>query len=71
MFIIAITIIVGLLTWGITSLISEASNLLSNFNEYADLIYQSIQDFIAKIDFSKMQIPENVMDTIQKSAMEF
>mgnify|MGYP004457407233 FL=1 len=70
-FIIAITIIVGLLTWGITSLISEASNLLSNFNEYADLIYQSIQDFIAKIDFSKMQIPENVMDTIQKSAMEF
>ena len=70
-FIITIAIIIGLLTWGITSLISETSNLLSNFNEYADTAYNMIQNIIGKIDFSKIQIPENVMNTIQNSAMEF
>jgi len=70
-FVIAIAIIIGLLTWGITSLISETSNLLSNFNEYADIAYNTIQNLINNIDFSKIQIPENVMNTIQSSAMEF
>ena len=70
-FVIAIAVIIGLLTWGITSLISEASDILSNFNEYADMIYNMIQNVIKNIDFSKIQIPENVMNTIQNSALEF
>ena len=70
-FILAIGVIIGLLVWGITSLISETSNLLTNFNEYADTAYKMVEDFIASIDFSKIQIPENVMNTIQNSAMEF
>lgn len=70
-FILAILVIVGLLAWGITSLISETSNLLSNFNKYADMTYTMVQEFIANIDFSKIQIPENVMSTIQSSAMQF
>lgn len=70
-FIVAIMIIVGLLAWGITALVSETSNLLSNFNEYVDIAYHTVQDFIARIDFSKIQIPANVMETIQNSAMEF
>ena len=70
-FVVAIAVIIGLLTWGITSLISEASDILSNFNEYADMIYNMIQNLIKNIDFSKIQIPENVMNTIQNSALEF
>lgn len=70
-FIVAIFIIVGLLVWGITSLVSETSNLLSNFNQYVDIAYDMLQNFISNIDFSKIQIPENVMNTIQSSAMEF
>ena len=70
-FVIAIAVIIGLLTWGIASLISETSDILSNFNEYADMIYNMIQNLIKNIDFSKMQIPENVMNTIQNSALEF
>lgn len=70
-FIIAIAVIIGLLTWGIASLISETSDILSNFNEYADMIYNMIQNLIKNIDFSKIQIPENVMNTIQNSALEF
>lgn len=70
-FIIAIAVINGLLTWGIASLISEASDILSNFNEYADTITNTIQNLISDIDFSRIQIPENVMNIIQNSAMEF
>ena len=70
-FIIAISIIVGLLFWGIASLITETSNLLSSFNDYISKITIMVQDVISKIDLSKIQIPENVMTTIQNSAMEF
>ena len=70
-FIFAIGIIVGLLAWGITSLITETGNLLFNFNKYADNAYNTIQNIITKFDFSKFQIPENVMHTIQNSAIEF
>jgi len=70
-FIIAIAIIIGLLVWGITVLISETSNILSNFNQYVDMAYNMIQDLISKIDFSRIQIPESVMNTIQSSAMDF
>lgn len=70
-FVIAIAIIIGLLAWGIATLISETSDILSNFNEYADVAYNMIQKLITNIDFSKIQIPENVMNTIQNSALEF
>ena len=70
-FVLAILIIVGLLAWGITSLVSETSNLLSNFNQYVDMAYDFVQSFISSIDFSRIQIPENVMNTIQNSAMQF
>lgn len=70
-FIIAIGIIIGLLSWGITSLIAETGSLLSNFNEYVDIAYNYIQNFIDNFDFSKFQIPESVMNTIQNSAMQF
>lgn len=70
-FVIAITIIVGLLVWGITTLITETSNILSNLNQYVDMGYEIVQNIISKIDFSRFQIPENVMNTIQNSALEF
>lgn len=70
-FIIAIAMIIGLLVWGITVLISETSNILSNFNQYVDMAYNMFQNLINKVDFSKIQIPENVMSTIQNSAMDF
>ena len=70
-FVVAITIIIGLVTWGITALISESSDILSNFNQYADTTYNVIQKFISSIDFSRIQISENVMNAIQNSAIEF
>ena len=70
-FIIAIAIIVGFLAWGITTLITEASNLLGSLNQYFDKGYELVQNLIVKIDFSKWKVPTNVMEMIQNSASEF
>lgn len=70
-FIIAIVLIVGLLTWAGITLVTEASNLLSGLNEYFEQGYNLVQDLLSKIDFSRLQIPDNIMSTIQNSAMEF
>lgn len=70
-FIFAIAVIVGLLVWGITSLVSEASNMLTNLNQYIDEWYEIVQNILVNIDFSQIKIPENVMSTIQNSALEF
>lgn len=70
-FVLAIIIIVGLVVWVGVTIVSEASNLLTSLNEYFEKGYALVQDFLSKIDFSKLKIPENIMNTIQKSAMEF
>ncbi len=70
-FVITIIIIVGLLIWAGVTIVSEASNLLTSLNEYFEKGYALVQDLISKIDFSRLQIPENIMNTIQESALEF
>ena len=70
-FIIAIAIIVGLLFWIITTLVTETSNLLSNINVYIDTGYNIFQNLVSKIDLSKFNIPQNVMDIIENSGLEF
>lgn len=70
-FVIAIIIIVGLLVWASITVVSEASNLLTSLNEYFEKGYALVEDMLSKIDFSRLQIPENIMNTIQESAMEF
>ena len=65
-FVIAIAIIVGLLFWIITTLVTETSNLLSNINVYIDTGYNIFQNLVSKIDLSKFNIPQNVMDIIEK-----
>ena len=64
-------IIIGLLLWGITSLISESSNLLMSLNGYFEKAYLQIQKFTAKIDFSKIQLSDQVNTIIQDSVYEF
>ncbi len=70
-FIIAISGIVGFLVWGIATLVSETSDILSNLNVYVDRGYKIVEDIIHSIDFSKIQIPENVMNVIQNSTIDF
>lgn len=70
-FILSLTIIIGLIVWGTTTIITEASKLLENLNTYFDTAVKFVENIISKIDMSKWNIPENVMSTIQNSAMEF
>lgn len=70
-FIIAIVIICGILVWGITTLISEASNLLTNLNIYIDTGYNMFQSLVSSIDLSKINVPEEVMNIARNSGMEF
>lgn len=70
-FIIALAIILGLLIWGITTLVTEATNLLTNLNNYIDYGYNMFQNIVSKIDFNKINIPNEVMQVIQNSGTEF
>lgn len=60
--------IIGLLVWGITSLISEGNNLLNNLNEYIEIATNKIQLLIEKINIHRFNIPETILQTIQNSS---
>lgn len=70
-FILAIAILCGILVWAVTTLITEASNLLTNLNSYIYTGYHFFQKIVSSIDLSKIHIPQEVMSIIQNSGMEF
>lgn len=70
-FIVALSIIIGFIIWGVTTLISEAFNLLNGLNDYIQKISAVFQDIISKIDFSKLNLSNEVVQTIQNSALNF
>lgn len=65
--VIVSAILVSLTIWGITSIVSESTNLLQGLNTYIENAYNQVQNIIKNIDFSKLGIPENVTDVIQNS----
>ena len=65
--IFVLAIIVGLLAWGIITLISEASNLLSNLNEYVNIIQTFIQDKTSKFDFNKIELSKELNEILNNS----
>lgn len=60
-------IIIGLLTWGITSIITEATNLLQGLNTYIESAYNQVQNIISSIDLGKLKIPDEATKVIQNS----
>ena len=69
-FIFVLSVIVGLLSWGIISLISESSNLLNSLNSYVEKISNQFENIISGFDFSKIKIPNEIMNAIQSSGNE-
>lgn len=63
-------ILVGLITWGVISFISEASNLLQGLNEYTQKIYNTFQDLIKSIDFEEFKISEQISGILNNSAQD-
>lgn len=67
-FLIVLSILIGLITWAIMSLVSEASNLLVNLNQYFEKGSDFINNLMAKIDLSRFQLSNTVVQTLQKAA---
>ena len=65
---IAFAIIIGLLVWGIFSLVSEASNLLHTLNNYFDKAYIQIQELINYFNVRDIKVPEEILGIINQSS---
>ncbi len=68
-FILTFGIIIGLLTWGIATLVSESTNLLSTFNDYYSKTYNLIQNILGGFDFIKLKIPQELLNIIENSSI--
>ena len=69
-FLLVFSVIIGSVTWGIVSLISESTNLLQTLNIYIDKAYAQIQDAIGKMSITKISISNNLSNFIQDTSTE-
>jgi len=69
-FLFVLIIIASLLTWGIFSLISESSNLLNGLNDNVEKIANKFNKLTSQIDLSKIQIPDEIIKTIETSGKD-
>lgn len=69
-FLIVFSIIIGSVTWGIVSLISESTNLLQTLNLYIDRAYVQIQDAIGKMNITKISISSNLSNLVQDTSTD-
>ena len=67
-FVITFGIIIGLLGWGIATIVSESSNLLSDFNNYYDNIYFQVQKLLEKFNSVKLRFSKELIDIIEKNS---
>lgn len=67
-FAITFGIIIGLLAWGIATIVSESSNLLSDFNNYYDNIYFQVQKLLDKFNSVKLRFSKELIDIIEKNS---
>lgn len=68
--ILVFALIIGILAFGITMLISEASNLLSGLNGYIDIAYAKIQEFTQYIKFDGFENKQELNTIIQNSTRD-
>lgn len=61
-------ILLGLLAWGIFSLITESSNLLQVFNSYIEMTYDKVKDYIGSIRDGHIKLPAGVASIIENSS---
>ena len=64
-FIVVFGLIIGLLIYGIINTISEATNLLTNFNIYYEKISNGLNAIIEKL---KINIPSQIADIVQDTS---
>jgi sporulation integral membrane protein YtvI len=63
----AFLLIIGLLAWGITTLITESSTILRNLNNNIENISKTIFSFLDNLKFDNIKIPEEFKIIIENS----
>ena len=66
--VITFGIIIGLIIWGVTVLVSEASNLLSSLNYYINKTSAMFTSFTKSIELERIQIFSTFKDLLQNSS---
>ena len=66
-FLIALILIIGTLTWLIATLFAESSNLLQSLNDYIDKAYIQVQKLITSLNFDKIKMSNEIIGIIQNS----
>lgn len=61
--------ILGLLIWGIVTIVSESTHLLSGFNDYYEKAYNQIQLLISNFNFDRIQISNEILQIAQDTAI--
>lgn len=69
-FIIVFSIIIGCVTWGIISLISESTNLLQTLNIYIDKVYTQMHDAIGRMNITRISISSNILNLAQDASRD-
>ena len=70
-FVSVLLLISGLITWGIVTLIQEASNLLNGLNDYFEKAYAIINNITSYFETSQIHLPNEVQHILQNSSNEF
>ena len=70
-FMIILSIIIGLIGWGIATLVTEATNLLGNINVYIDKISSESQNLISHFHFDKVKTSNELTTILQNSTGDF
>lgn len=65
--ILVVLVIGGLLTLGVSKLITEASSLLSNLNQYFDIVYEWGVVIVEDVQEGNIQVPEQLAKPLQSS----
>ena len=65
--IIIFGLILGILAWGIVTLVTESSNLLQGLNNYIELMYNQIKNYINLIQNDHTKFPKEIVTIIENS----
>lgn len=68
--IIVSAILIGIITWGVITLVSESYNFLGKINEYSEKIYNQCQWIMDKFKFERIHIPEQITSIMQNSTQD-
>ena len=70
-FIFALSILVGFIIWGVTTLVGESVNLLNGLNDYIKKMGDFFQNFTSSINLEKINLSNEIIDFANSSLSSF